>query len=232
MYVGVGPKSTLASILQFLQKTLQLSVVSSATALLVERRQLLRMEPCTFPATRCHAFSTVESHAERSGAGKVGRADGGQQALSSQTLITNTLPCCQFQRRQSPGSMGSSGRHHHPSAAHPATRSREVWPRSTIDNTVKAGVAVQGRGDCLQRSPVVRGGRRKRTGKGLVGMRKARGVDACFLCSDFPGSVRLGLALSSLPCLGWVGHGVGWQFPTLVLEMLQREDSNMLFWPA
>ncbi|KAL2279499.1 hypothetical protein FJTKL_13381 [Diaporthe vaccinii] len=179
----------------------------TSTALLVERRQLLRMEPCTFPATRCHAFSTVESHAERSGAGK-------------------------FQRRQSPGSMGSSGRHHHPSAAHPATRSREVWPRSTIDNTVKAGVAVQGRGDCLQRSPVVRGGRRKRTGKGLVGMRKARGVDACFLCSDFPGSVRLGLALSSLPCLGWVGHGVGWQFPTLVLEMLQREDSNMLFWPA
>lgn len=256
MYVGVGPKSTLASILQFLQKTLQLSVVSSATALLVERRQLLRMEPCTFPATRCHAFSTVESHAERSGAGKVGRADGGQQALGSQTLITNTLPCCQFQRRQSPGSMGSSGRHHRPSAAHPATRSREVWPRSTIDNTVKgreksylfrlrcfvqlflklicsvAGVAVQGRGDCLQRSPVVRGGRRKRTGKGLVGMRKARGVDACFLCSDFPGSVRLGLALLSLPCLGWVGHGVGWQFPTLVLEMLQREDSNMLFWPA
>lgn len=138
MYVGVGPKSTLASILQLLQKTLQLSVVSSATALLVERRQLLRMEPCTFPATRCHAFSTVESHAERSGAGKVGRADGGQQALSSQTLITNTLPCCQFQRRQSsPGSMGSSGRHHHPSAAHPAIRSREVWPRSTMDNTVK-----------------------------------------------------------------------------------------------
>lgn len=52
------------------------------------------------------------------------------------------------------------------------------------------------------------------------------------LCSAFPGSSRLGLAFSSLPCSGLGVHGVGWQFPTLVLEMLQLEDSNMRFWPA
>lgn len=163
------------------------------------------------------------------------------------------MPCpfCQLRRRQSPGSVGSSGRPHQRPSRRQDRGSRGVAQQCMTQSSVGSSLTcfnsdalvdfleADVRSSRICRSeelPAAQcwGSRQpaKADRQELGRDQEGAWIGRLLLRGGFPGSVRFGLALSSLPCSGLGGHGVGWQLPTLVLEVLQPKGSNMLFWPA